>query len=54
MAHQDKKRKYEREYCPHCNEQVSKSTWYLHYGQFFNRTTGVWENEKVVDLSNQF
>ncbi len=46
MAHVSKKRKYEREYC---NKEVSK---YLHYSQFFNPTTKLWEQEKESALGS--
>ena len=49
MAHVQKKRKYEREFCPHCNKEVSKSTWYLHYNQFFNQATGLWKRDTGGD-----
>ena len=37
-----KKRKYSKLYCPHCDKEVSKSTWYKHYSRFFNATTNQW------------
>lgn len=48
MAHREKKRKYERGYCPHCDREVSKSTWYLHYSQYFDRVSGEWRKEAGV------
>ena len=40
-----KRRLYEKLHCPHCEESVSKSTWYIHYSQFFNPSTGQWEKK---------
>ena len=37
---QEKKRK---SYCCHCDKEVSKSTWYLHYNQYFDQVTGEWK-----------
>ena len=32
-------------YCPHCNKDVSKSTWYLHHNQFFDPVTKSWRRD---------
>ena len=37
-----KKRKI---YCNHCEKEVSKSTWYCHYAEFFDSVTGEWKTE---------
>ena len=34
-------RKY-KIFCPHCDRDVSKSTWYSHYGQFYNNRKKKW------------
>ena len=38
-----KKRKYSKQYCFHCRNQVSKSTWYRHYNQFYDPVNDKWE-----------
>ena len=38
-----KKRKYDKQLCPHCSKEVSKSTWYEHYDKFYNTTTNQWQ-----------
>lgn len=35
-------RKYKKIFCPHCDRDVSKSTWYSHYGQFYNNRKKEW------------
>ena len=40
-----KKRKYERPHYHHCNREVSKSTWYSHYEQYFDSVSGEWRTE---------
>ena len=44
-----KKRKYERLHCEHCNQGVSKSTWYVHYNKFFDFVTGKWKKEGTTE-----
>ena len=43
MASNSKPRQYKRIFCPHCNESVSKSTWYAHYAAFYDQRTKKWE-----------
>ena len=31
--------------CHHCNQKVSKSTWYVHYNKFFDSVSGTWRTE---------
>ena len=45
MAHVPKKRKYFKQYCPHCDQEVAQSTWYLHYSQCFDPGTSTWEKD---------
>ena len=33
----------EGRYCPHCDEKVSKSTFYRHKTKFFNLLTKTWQ-----------
>lgn len=40
-----KKRKYVRRLCPHCNREVSKSTWYVHYQKFYDPASGEWNKD---------
>lgn len=35
-------RKYKSIYCHHCDKEVSKSTWYSHYGLYFDQRTEIW------------
>lgn len=37
-----KQRSYKSIYCPLCEKEVSKSTWYSHYSQFFDSRSKVW------------
>ena len=32
-------------YCNHCEKNVSRSTWYRHYSQFYDSLTGQWRSE---------
>lgn len=38
-----KPRKFDQVFCPHCNKAVSKSTWYLHYNNFYTKSTKTWK-----------
>ena len=48
MSSAPKARKYDTIFCPHCDRDVAKSTWYLHHRKFFNKTRGEWEKEVNV------
>ena len=48
-----KKRKYKRLHCHHCNREVSKSTCYSHYEQYFDSVSGEWRTEEVSCTSQQ-
>ena len=48
MAYPEKKRRYEKQYCFHYDQEVLKSTWYLHCSQYFNPISGEWEKETSV------
>ena len=50
MDPQSKKRKYEKLHCQHCHQEVSKSTWYAHYQNFFDSATGKWKEESPKQL----
>jgi hypothetical protein len=41
----EKKRKYSKLHCPHCNKEVSKSSWYNHYDQYYDKSTCTWHTE---------
>ena len=52
-------RKFSNLYCPHCRKEVSKSTWYVHYNDFYDKSTRSWElspevktSERATDLSS--
>lgn len=51
-----KQRNYKNIYCPHCNKEVSKSTWYLHHSQYYNQRRKTWEkaNDSIQDISADF
>ena len=42
MEPMPKKRKYGKLYCPHCELEVSKSTWYVHHSHFYDQVTKTW------------
>ncbi len=49
----NKKIKYSKNYyCPHCKKEVSKSTWYRHYANFFDSTTESWEKSKPSESAD--
>ena len=35
-------RRWQRTFCPHCEEAVSKSTYYRHREKFYDVRTGEW------------
>ena len=48
-------RKFSDVYCPHCKKEVSKSTWYVHYNNFYDKKTNSWQSgtdlaSKVADF----
>ena len=47
-----KKRKYIKQFYPHCSCNVSKSTWYEHYSKYFNTSSNQWE--KSAGSGSQF
>lgn len=47
-----KKRKYSRLYCPHCQDYVSKSTWYSHHCSFFNAFSKQWVTASSLETNN--
>lgn len=49
-----KKRKSCKLFCSHCSKMVSRSTWYRHYSEFCDQTTGVWEREPGDTGSTDF
>lgn len=40
-----KKRSYSRRYCPHCDEEISKSAFYSHRKLYYNPETGSWNSK---------
>lgn len=42
-----KRRKYNKLYCPHCEQEVSKSTWYVHHSQFYDEVRKSWRKENT-------
>ena len=44
-----------RLYCPHCDANISKSTWYRHYNQYYDPTSDRWETAtKNLEADFQF
>ena len=43
------KRSFNRLFCVHCDKEVSKSTYYLHYSKFYNKSTCVWKKQRLTD-----
>ena len=41
----EKRRKYSKLHCPHCNKEVSKSSWYNHYDQYYDKSSCTWQTE---------
>lgn len=37
-----KRRKFAKPFCPHCGLNVSKSTFYRHFNEFYNKSTDTW------------
>ena len=44
-----KRRRYNQLYCPHCEREVSKSTWYVHHKKFYDEGRKTWR--KVPSLT---
>lgn len=44
-------RKYKKIYCFHCDKEVSKSTWYTHYGQYYDPRAGTWKKSTSTSES---
>lgn len=44
-----KRRRYNQLYCPHCEREVSKSTWYVHHRKFYDEGRKTWQ--KVPSLT---
>ena len=40
-------RKRAKIYCDHCEEYVSKSSWYEHYNKFYSPSTRMWKKETL-------
>ena len=47
-----KARKYEAIFCPHCDRNVSKSTWYAHHRDFFDKASGIWKKVIIQQRKN--
>lgn len=44
-----------RLYCPHCDSNIAKSTWYRHYSQYYNPATDAWKtSNKSLEADFQF
>ena len=42
MSCLEKHRRYQKIFCPHCDKEVSKSSWYSHYSQYFDSRSHTW------------
>ena len=54
MEPSQKKRKFSKPLCPHCGVYVSKSTFYRHYRDFYDKSTGSWVRNLESDKSTEF
>ena len=45
-----KRRKYNKLYCPHCEQEVSKSTWYVHHSQFYDERRKTWQKDPSLTV----
>ena len=41
-------RKHPKIYCSHCEEYISKSSWYEHYSKFYKPSTKTWGKGKIT------
>lgn len=48
------KRKYSKIHCPHCNKEVSKSSWYNHYNQYYDKSSCTWHTEGEYSKTSSF
>ena len=51
MIMSSKQRVYGKIFCPHCNRDVSKSTWYSHYGKYFDSSSNTWTKSLPAQTS---
>lgn len=40
-------------FCPHCEKEVSMSTWYDHYNKFYDNSSKTWQDNSSLCKSNQ-
>ena len=45
MRMEPKRRKFNKLYCQHCEQEVSKSTWYVHHNQFYDEVRKTWRKD---------
>jgi len=45
-------RKFNTVYCPHCKKEVSKSTWYVHYNNFYDKSAKSWKSTPEITTSS--
>jgi len=38
-------------YCPHCDEKVSRTTFYRHRAKFFNHLNNTWRLPSITDTA---
>lgn len=46
-------RQWQRMFCPHCGEKVSKSTYYRHRVEFYDVRSGEWKSSDDPISSSQ-
>ena len=49
-----KKLKFSKPFCSHCGVYVSKSTFYRHYRDFYDKSTDSWMRDLQSDKSAEF
>ena len=45
------RRQWRKLYCPHCNEMVTKTTFYIHKRSFYNPRSKQWARSNITGMS---
>lgn len=43
-----KRRKFNKLYCQRCEQEVSKSTWYVHHNQYYDKVRKTWRKDPCL------
>ena len=49
---QTRRRKWRNLFCPHCDQLVSKTTFYRHKRSYYNHSTKQWKTDREKALTN--